>query len=61
MPDQSDEAFLLKGEELVPLPARSMRAGLFGKTLEDAIQTLLQKYPQRVHFSLGAGYRLAAR
>jgi len=46
MPNQSDEVFLLKEEELISLPARSMRAGLLGKTLEDAIQTLLQKYPQ---------------
>jgi hypothetical protein len=43
---KSDEVFLLKEEGLVSLPARPMRTGLFGKTLEDAIQTLLQKYPK---------------
>jgi hypothetical protein len=46
MLNQADEVFLLREEELTPLPTRSMRAGLFGKTLEDAIQTLLQKYPK---------------
>lgn len=46
MQNQSDEVFLLEKEGLRPLPARSMRAGLFGKTLEDALQSLLQRYPQ---------------
>ena len=46
MQTQSDEVFLLDAEQLSPLPARPMRAGLFGKTLEDALQTLLQKYPE---------------
>ena len=46
MKNQSDEIFLLDGEQLSPLPVRSMRTGLFGKTLEDALQTILQKYPQ---------------
>lgn len=46
MISQSDEIFLLQGETLQPLPVQSMRAGLFGRTLEDALQTILQKYPQ---------------
>jgi hypothetical protein len=46
MQNQSDEIFLLENDRLSPLPVRSMQAGLFGKTLEDALQTLLQKYPQ---------------
>jgi len=46
MKTQSDEIFLLDDKQLNPLPARSMRTGLFGKTLEDALQTILQKYPQ---------------
>jgi hypothetical protein len=46
MQNQSDEIFLLENDRLSPLPVRPMQAGLFGKTLEDALQTLLQKYPQ---------------
>ncbi len=46
MQNQSDEIFLLENDKLSPLPVQSMQAGLFGKTLEDALQTLLQKYPQ---------------
>ena len=46
MPKQSDEIFLLWEEQLQSLPARPMKAGLFGKSLEDALQTLLQKHPQ---------------
>ncbi len=46
MKTPSDEIFLLDGEQLNPLPARSMKAGLFGKNLEDALQTMLQRYPQ---------------
>ena len=46
MKTPSDEIFLLDGEKLNPLPVRSMKAGLFGKNLEDALQTMLQRYPQ---------------
>ena len=46
MPTQSDEIFFLAADQLRPLPIRSMRLGLFGKKLEDALQELLQKYPQ---------------
>jgi len=46
MSSQADEIFFLENEELRSLPARSMRSGLFGKSLEDALQTLLQRYPQ---------------
>jgi len=31
---------------MVPLPERPMRQGLFDKTLEDALQTLLERYPE---------------
>ena len=41
-----DEIFVIDASGLKPLPYRSMRAGLFGKSLEDALQTLLQHYPQ---------------
>lgn len=42
----SDEIFLIRERELSSLPARQMREGLFGKTLEDALQTLLSRYPE---------------
>ncbi len=48
MRKQSDEIFFLElaSDRLKPLPSRSMREGIFGKNLEDALQTLLQEYPQ---------------
>ena len=46
MSAESDGIFFLESEQLRFLPARSMRSGLFGRSLEDALQTLLQKYPQ---------------
>ncbi|MFQ5903911.1 MAG: hypothetical protein ACE5JO_09490 [Candidatus Binatia bacterium] len=46
MPGKSDEVFVIEGEELRPLPGHPWRAGLFGKTLEEALQTLIEKYPQ---------------
>jgi len=46
MTDRSDEIFHFNGHKLTPLPSRSMREGLLGKTLEDALQTLFEKYPQ---------------
>jgi len=42
----TDEVFLIGGEQLRSLPARPLRAGLFGKTLEEALQTLIEKYPE---------------
>ena len=38
--------FHLKGEKLTPMPLRSMREGLLGESLEDALQTFLENYPQ---------------
>jgi len=46
MQDRSDEVFHLDGEKLIPMPSRSMREGLLGKTLEDALQTFFENYPQ---------------
>jgi hypothetical protein len=46
MPNRSDEVFRLNGDKLSPMPSRSMREGLWGKTLEDALQTFFEKYPQ---------------
>jgi hypothetical protein len=48
MPSQTDEIFLLEGEELHGLPARSLRSGLMGRSLEDGIHALLQRYPQLI-------------
>lgn len=44
--NKSDEIFLLNGENLEPLPARTMREGFFGETLEAALQRFFEKYPQ---------------
>ena len=46
MKSPSDEIFHLNGDQLIPMPSRSMREGLLGKSLEDALQTFLEKYPQ---------------
>ena len=48
MQRRSDEVFHLQDQKLTPMPARSMREGLLGKTLEDALQTLFEEYPQIV-------------
>lgn len=44
--ESSDEIFVIDAGALKSLPNRSMREGLFGKSLEDALQTLLQNYPK---------------
>lgn len=46
MSTRSNEVFHLKGENLTPMPLRSMRQGLLGKSLEDALQTFFENYPQ---------------
>lgn len=46
MPNRSDEVFHFNGDKLISMPSRSMREGLLGKTLEDALQTFFEKYPQ---------------
>lgn len=46
MPTQSDEIFHFNGKKLTPMPLHSLRDGLWGKTLEDALQTFFEKYPQ---------------
>lgn len=46
MSNRSDEVFHLKGANLTPMPLRSMREGLLGKSLEDALQTFFENYPQ---------------
>jgi len=46
MQNRADEILLLKNDDMHPLHVRSMRDGLLGKTLEDALQTILEKHPQ---------------
>jgi len=46
MSNRSEEVFHFNGADLTPLPFRSMREGVLGKTLEDALQTFFEKYPQ---------------
>ena len=45
MPDKSYQVFLIKGEAFHSMPERQLKEGLFGKTLEDALQTLIAKHP----------------
>jgi hypothetical protein len=44
----SDEIFRLDNGTCEPLPARSMREGLIGKSLEDALQALLEENPNLI-------------
>ncbi len=37
---------MVEGEHLRSLPYRPFRIGLFGKTLEEALQTLIEKHPE---------------
>lgn len=46
MKAEADSVFVIQGDILKTVPARPMRAGLFGKSLEDALQTLIEKYPE---------------
>jgi hypothetical protein len=43
--DAADYVFSIVGERLERLPARSFRSGLFGQTLEAALQTLIELHP----------------
>lgn len=45
MPGQADHILVIEDEQLRALSARPFRAGLFGKTLEEALQTLIERYP----------------
>jgi hypothetical protein len=42
------EVFVFREGEITPLSARSMRTGLFGRNLEDALQTLFETCPQLI-------------
>ena len=46
MSNKPEEVFLLDNTNLVPMSERTMREGLFGKTLEDSFQTLLEIHPE---------------
>lgn len=46
MSNRSVEVFHFNGDKLIPMPYRSLREGLLGKTLEDALQTFFENYPQ---------------
>jgi hypothetical protein len=46
MKETGESVFLLAGEHLWPLPARPFRVGLFGRTLEAALQGLIERYPE---------------
>jgi len=46
MPDENDEIFLLKDNAITPLPSKSMRTGLLGKSLEEALQQFIEKFPK---------------
>lgn len=52
METSADNVFLIEGEFLDAMPVRPMREGLFGKTLEDALQTLIEKYPEVIPGSM---------
>jgi len=43
--EEYDEVFWIEGEDLYSLPVRPMKEGIFGKRLEDALQTLIEKHP----------------
>lgn len=45
MTEKSEQVFIIGNQDLESLPVRPFRLGLFGKTLEDALQTLVEKYP----------------
>ncbi|MEE8077109.1 MAG: hypothetical protein V3T60_15990 [Candidatus Binatia bacterium] len=46
MRGKSDEVFVIENGDFRVLPSRPYRAGLFGKTLEEALQILIEKDPR---------------
>jgi len=46
MHGKSDEVFVIENGNFRALPSRPYRAGLFGKTLEEALQILIEKDPR---------------
>lgn len=45
MTEKFDRIFLVEKDSLTHLTARSFREGMFGKSLEEALQELIEKYP----------------
>lgn len=48
MKSNADEIFFLDANTIRRMPNRSMRVGLLGKNLEDALQYLMEQYPQLI-------------
>lgn len=46
MQESGDRVFLIRKGEITTIPSRSMSEGLFGKSLEDALQMLFEHYPE---------------
>ncbi len=46
MAEETDKVFVLHGGKMRSLPFRPMKAGVLGESLEDALQKLLQEYPE---------------
>lgn len=46
MKAHTENVFVIREDSLDYLPAHTMRKGLFGRNLEDALQTLIEKYPE---------------
>src|SRR5207249_12142830 len=45
----ADEVFFVDGDEIRSLPSHPFRDGLFGKSLEDSLQTLIEKQPNLIN------------
>lgn len=46
MAGETDKVFVLRGGKMRSLPFRPMKAGVLGESLEEALQKLLQEYPE---------------
>lgn len=46
MATRRDRVFLIRDDEISAIPSRSMRDGLLGKSLEDALQSIFENYPE---------------
>lgn len=46
--DKADQVFVIETGNLRSLPSRSLRKGLFGGTLEEGLQKLIEQYPQTI-------------
>lgn len=46
MKESGDRVFLIRQKQISMVPSRSLRDGLLGKSLEDALQSLFEDYPE---------------